>query len=385
MRCRRRRAHIHRSGECDCARRERADPFSSDSPGLLTWDLASVGSEHSDGSDLAAEATEQANILGANAISPDGKTWAFSVGDFHSHHRHCSRGAVGQGDTTQAYANCLPSPDRPAGMYFLADNRLALFDSADGQYYTCSPDGAPSLVANPQPTLSPDGTHAWTLENSNLHVSRADSSGDRDLGVSVSAPSTPRRPQPVDWSPDGSRLVYASNGIWTISNDGSDAHQLTSHAGDTDPAWSPDGTMIAFARSGPFDKSKYEIFVMSADGTNVRQLTTGPEPLPGIPGNLGRLSPNWQPLPSAPLISKGPTVSGSSEATLTATAGTWLSYMQATLSFSYQWQRCYGRHCLAIPGATTASHELTVRDLERRRPRYGPSYKPVWLDSRHHR
>ena len=129
--------------------------FSSDSPGLLTWDLASVGSEHSDGSDLAVEATEQANILGANAISPDGKTWAFSVGDFSfSTIDTVLVGAVGQGDTTQAYANCLPSPDRPAGMYFLADNRLTLFDSADGQYYTCSPDGAPSLVANPQPTLS---------------------------------------------------------------------------------------------------------------------------------------------------------------------------------------------------------------------------------------
>ena len=81
------------------------------------------------------------------------------------------------------------------------------------------------------------------------------------------------------------RIAYLATGgdppipneIFSINPDGSDATQLT----DLDPsqgmwdhdapAYSPDGTQIAYARNA---SCGHELFVMSADGTNPRQLTS---------------------------------------------------------------------------------------------------------------
>ncbi len=76
----------------------------------------------------------------------------------------------------------------------------------------------------------------------------------------------------ADWSPDGRRIVFASNrtgNIHVINADGSDVTQLTHNSdGNIDPAWSPDGRRIVFAsnRTG-------NIHVINADGSDVTQLT----------------------------------------------------------------------------------------------------------------
>jgi len=90
----------------------------------------------------------------------------------------------------------------------------------------------------------------------------------------VSAVSSDRSPA---WSPDGSKIAFASNSsgnydIFVMSADGTNRTQLTtSTSSDEHPTWSPDGTKIAFAsmRSG-----NYDIWVMSADGSDQKQLTT---------------------------------------------------------------------------------------------------------------
>ncbi len=84
------------------------------------------------------------------------------------------------------------------------------------------------------------------------------------------------------WSPDGERLAFVSNisnreGTWdiyTMKTDGSDVRRLT-HATEeriynAGPDWSPDGKKIVFdsTRDG-----NYEIYVMDADGTNLQRLT----------------------------------------------------------------------------------------------------------------
>ncbi len=91
------------------------------------------------------------------------------------------------------------------------------------------------------------------------------------------------------WSPRDdvilfTRLVEPAFQIFTIHADGTGLRQLTSAAGNHGHGvWSPDGTAILFdsARMGFKDEVIYldgqqpqgELFVMRADGTNVRQLT----------------------------------------------------------------------------------------------------------------
>ena len=74
-------------------------------------------------------------------------------------------------------------------------------------------------------------------------------------------------------SPDGKQIVFSYKGdIYVVSSDGGEARQLTTHpAHESHPVWSPDGKQIAFTsdRFGNFD-----IFVMPARGGEARRVTT---------------------------------------------------------------------------------------------------------------
>ncbi len=79
------------------------------------------------------------------------------------------------------------------------------------------------------------------------------------------------------WSPDGERIAFwAFNevrnlDIYVFNVVDRMGLQLTNHdAAEFEPAWSPDGSQIAFVSDRDGD---YEIFVMNANGTNVRQVT----------------------------------------------------------------------------------------------------------------
>ncbi len=80
------------------------------------------------------------------------------------------------------------------------------------------------------------------------------------------------------WSPDGKSIVFVMKtetsdwNIYRASVDGSDVRQLT-RGGAWDPAWSPDGKSIAFVS---MVEGKRQISAMSAEGLNVRLLTSGP-------------------------------------------------------------------------------------------------------------
>jgi TolB protein len=92
------------------------------------------------------------------------------------------------------------------------------------------------------------------------------------------------------WSPNGERIVFTSDRdgdfeIYTVRPDGGDVKRLTQSPGnDAHAAWSSDGQWIAFssARGGFKDEQARgvgggqgagDIFVMRADGTDVRRLT----------------------------------------------------------------------------------------------------------------
>lgn len=78
-------------------------------------------------------------------------------------------------------------------------------------------------------------------------------------------------------SPDGSRLAFARtesgrSAIWVANADGSGERRLTSGVWDMIPWWSPDGKWIAYHAESP----GFDVFVVSVDGGEPRQLTSGP-------------------------------------------------------------------------------------------------------------
>jgi TolB protein len=69
--------------------------------------------------------------------------------------------------------------------------------------------------------------------------------------------------------------------------DGTNVQRLTHGAKASRPAWSPDGKKIAFGSS--LHGTLREIYVMDADGSNMKRLTDSPG------GRIGSASPSWSP------------------------------------------------------------------------------------------
>jgi len=123
------------------------------------------------------------------------------------------------------------------------------------------------------PNCSYDGTKI---------VFNSDKVWDQDLYVINLIPSVKetrltrgfRLDQSAEWSPDGSKIVYSSNGdIFVAKANGKGGANITgTRAIEVSPTWSPDGTKIAFVsdRSG-----SPQVYVMNPNGTNVRKISSG--------------------------------------------------------------------------------------------------------------
>ena len=78
------------------------------------------------------------------------------------------------------------------------------------------------------------------------------------------------------WSPDGSKIAFSSNRdgkrqIYVMDADGSNVKRLTNNLTDDEyPRWSPDGRKILFTSNRD---GNGEIYVMDADGSNQTRLT----------------------------------------------------------------------------------------------------------------
>ena len=74
------------------------------------------------------------------------------------------------------------------------------------------------------------------------------------------------------WSPDASQIAFSSRrsgtlDLYVMNADGTGTRQLTSgKANDSHPTWSADGTRLAFERDG-------DIYVVSADGSGARRIS----------------------------------------------------------------------------------------------------------------
>jgi hypothetical protein len=181
------------------------------------------------------------------------------------------------------------------------EGRIALV--APGGIHVMNPDGSGKFMLFPCPTncwnphWSPDGSRIvfqyWENNWVNLYAINKDGSGFTRL-TQVAADE-----DEADWSPDGTRIVFGRNGAIHVMNaDGSAVTRLSDPpAGywDGRPDWSPDGTSIAFTRQlGPGNDPE-AIFLMDADGSNVREVTT-PAPIlgSGVPAYKDG-DPAWSP------------------------------------------------------------------------------------------
>jgi Tol biopolymer transport system component len=129
------------------------------------------------------------------------------------------------------------------------------------------------IAFDDQPAWSPDGRHvAYVSEKhvqTDLDLWEIDVGGGRLRAITANA----RDELDPAWSPDGTMLAFTrrvARLTYVTVLRGGRARVLT--AGSR-PAWSPDGRQLAFVRDG-------RIHLMSADGTDVRPFTSGPDDEP---------------------------------------------------------------------------------------------------------
>jgi Tol biopolymer transport system component len=105
-----------------------------------------------------------------------------------------------------------------------------------------------------------------------------------------------------DWSPDGTKILFVDNAcgpcdqsdIWVVNADGTNLKRLTNTPGENEfrPGWSPDGRKIVFSSSPlteefPDASLPADIFVMRADGKGRTNITNTP--------NFNERAADWGP------------------------------------------------------------------------------------------
>jgi hypothetical protein len=174
-----------------------------------------------------------------------------------------------------------------------------------GYYYGCNHLGiqtvaldklpliSPTLVTrtwqDDSPAFSPDGKRIAFTRSNILFVMKADGT-DPVVIVNPGEATNVRAAFTPTWSPDGQRIAFSCE-LWQVAwadicvadANGGNLTRLTTDAySDFDPAWSPDGTRIAFRTNRGTIDGTMHVATMSATGTDFVQLRPG-------------LAPAWSP------------------------------------------------------------------------------------------
>jgi Tol biopolymer transport system component len=183
-------------------------------------------------------------------------------------------------------------------------DEIAFFKSTNGipQVWLISPagTGARAMTSNPDQKFSlqwsPDGSHLlWT---SNGQIVVADADGSNVHGLLSSDAAFARDPA---WSPDGTRIAYTNGPLIVMNADGSNRHAITQIQA-ASPSWSPDASRIVFVGTRPFPQfssrfgpgARADISSVGADGSDLQRLT-GPPTDEGYYGYPAGQFPTWWP------------------------------------------------------------------------------------------
>ncbi len=197
--------------------------------------------------------------------------------------------------STGAAVRLTARPSMIAQPNWLADGqRIAYLDYGDrgnmGEVYVAHIDGTDETLIDIEPAMvadwSSDGRRIVTTEWDTSPMLRIYTFTPTDIDTQLFTQANLEMGGPV-WSPNGSQIAFLGDtpdekhGIYVISADGSDIRQLTSSSHFTNQlVWNPYGTRLLFYRNlGDLTQRLGEIYIINTDGTHEKRLTwnTGSE------------------------------------------------------------------------------------------------------------
>jgi Tol biopolymer transport system component len=178
-------------------------------------------------------AEPQPLVPGAGDWSPDGKRFVYS-------------GLERTSTDCQIYLTDLPATGEPQ---WLTQGRHPVW-SPDGQWIAF-------ITAESQP-----------MGPGEVRVINVTGNGERKV-MDISGYANML---PLAWSPDGTRLAAAGDGLFVVDLASGEKRRLAEDAS-FKPAWSPDGTQLAFT---VWENDGYSVYVVDADGSGQpRKLADG--------------------------------------------------------------------------------------------------------------
>lgn len=177
-----------------------------------------------------------------------------------------------------------PTKSTDAGVLVFAGTLNPTAAHPPGGIYAMRPDGSKLQKlafsdGDADFSLSADGRFAAVSDNQGrVLVSRADGSDPHVVPLPADAYA-----QSPSISPGGKTVALAYGpdpdapvDVWTVSVDGTDLRQLTTTGDVSTVAWSPDGRRIAFTDQAQLPEGDYEpgedVYVVGSDGKNVQRV-----------------------------------------------------------------------------------------------------------------